>query len=81
MRTIHQIKNLPISELTDEEIAKAACYRLNAKFAMLVYMDQDGKSYFLGKWKDKQGKQLWNRLLEAWVNKFGPMRKLEDLEN
>ena len=48
MRHINQIKRLPVSELTDEEIVKAARHRLEAKFCALVYLDREGQAIFLG---------------------------------
>lgn len=76
MRHINQIKNLPISELTDEEITKAAMYRLNTKALMLVY-DDGGQWNFISRYK-KGGGVLINRLKLAWEEKFGKFKKMEE---
>lgn len=79
MRHIREIEKLPISELTDEEIAKAALYRLNAQAVMLIYLDQEGQSYFLGRYKKAGGRSFIRHLLLAWEEKFGG--KLKKITN
>jgi hypothetical protein len=78
MRHIREIENLPISELSDEEIAKAAMYRLKAKFAALVYMDEEGHSFFICRYKNSAGRQFWSMLIKAWEGKFGKMHRIDD---
>ena len=74
MRNIRDIRLLPVSELTDEEILKAAVDRLQTKAAMLVY-DDDTKWIFLYRVKEG-GYPLINRLKHAYEDKFGKMKKL-----
>lgn len=78
MRHIREIKNLSISELTDEEIAKAALYRLEAKAVMLVYADNDGM-YFFGRYK-KGGRSILRQLQIAWEEKFGKLQRIDKEE-
>ena len=75
MRHIREIKNLPISELTDEEIAKATMHRLNSKAVMLVYESEGGLN-FLGRYR-KDGRIILNGLQMAWEEKFGKLEKFE----
>jgi len=78
MRHIREIYNLPISELTDEEICKAAMKRLKTKSILLVYDDEESKKWiFLGKYK-KGGSLMHTRLKEAWETRFGKFKKIED---
>ena len=70
MRRISEIKNLPISELTDEEIAKATLYRLRAKGIVMAYMDEDDGAGFLYRWKNKNGKLFCDTLKKIWKDKI-----------
>lgn len=76
-RHINAIKNLPISQLTDDEIVKAAMYRLEANCCAIMYQNEEGQSYFLTRYKNKQGKQFVNRMLLAWEGKFGKMTRIK----
>lgn len=76
-RHINQIKDLPISQLTDDEIVKAAMYRLDANCCAIMYQDESGASYFLTRYKNKAGKQFIQRMLEAWEGKFGKMSRIK----
>ena len=73
-RHITTLRNLPISELTDEEIVKAARDRLGSKAAMLVYED-DGRLNFLGHYR-KDGRDYLTDLQLAWEDKFGKFKKI-----
>ena len=75
MRHIRDIKDLPVSNLTDEEIVKAAMYRLQAKAAMLVYADEEN-TYFLGRYK-QGGRQILRQLQLAWEGRFGKLNRIE----
>jgi hypothetical protein len=76
MRHIREIKNLPISQLTDEEIVKAAMYILKSKAAMLVYQDSESLDLiFLGRYR-KDGYQVITALRKAWSEKFGKLIKI-----
>lgn len=66
MRRINEIKNLPISELTDEEIAKAALHRLHAKGVVFAYMDEQDGAAFFSRWKNKNGKLFCDVLMKIW---------------
>ena len=73
MRHIREIYNLPISQLTDEEILKCATKRLETKAAMLVY-ESDNRLIFLGRYK-KGGYHFLTMLKKAWEDKFGKFKK------
>lgn len=74
MRRIHEIKNLPISQLTDEEIAKVAMYRLKAKGIVLAYMDENNGAAMFYRWKNKTGKLFCDVLKKIWDNKIGKQK-------
>lgn len=77
MRNIREIRTLPISELTDEEIVKATMDRLKAKCVMLVYEDNENGIAFLGRYR-KGGSLLLNQLKKAWEDKWGKLTRLEE---
>jgi hypothetical protein len=61
---------LPISELTDEEIAKAAMYRLNTKSLMFIYEDLESeKIIFITRWK-KDGRKVCSKIKKAIQDNF-----------
>ena len=62
MRRISEINKLPIAELTDEEICKAAMHRLNTKMCGLVYRGDDGNIHFLFHFKDRAGRFLHDKI-------------------
>lgn len=76
MRHIRQIINLPISQLSDAEIVKAAMHRLNAQGVALMYVDQDGNEYFFTRWRHKIGKSYVSRWMKAWEALFGKMSRI-----
>lgn len=80
MRHIKVIKDLPINQLSDEEILKAAMYRLEAKAAVLVYLDRDNKSWFFYRYKNRKGifgGHRWCTLLiNAWKNYIGEPKRV-----
>lgn len=53
MRNIKEIRKLPISELTDEEIVKGVMDRMKSKSVMVGYIDEDSRWIFL--WRYKNG--------------------------
>lgn len=77
MRNIREIRTLPISELTDEEIVKATMDRLKARCVMLVYEDNENRISFLGRYK-KGGYLLLSQLKKAWEEKWGKLTKIEE---
>jgi hypothetical protein len=62
LRRKEEILKLPIGELTDEEIVKAAMYRLDTKMATLIYIGEDDKVYYLTHWRNQIGRSYWNRI-------------------
>lgn len=62
MRKLSEIYNLPVSELTDEEIIKATMKRLGTKMCALVYRGDEGQTEVLWRFKDKEGKEYWNKI-------------------
>lgn len=55
-RRISEIKNLPISQLSDEEIVKAAMHRLQAKAIVMGILDSDNNTWLFIKYKTVRGK-------------------------
>lgn len=49
IRTITQIMNLPVRELSDEEICKLFFRRFDAKALVMVYVDKDDQEYIFGR--------------------------------
>lgn len=81
MRHIRVIEKLPISELSDEEIAKAAVHRLKANLVGLVYQDEEGYSVFIGRYRNSAGRRFWKQLITAWEGKFAKLRRLDERED
>lgn len=80
MRNIREIRTLPISELTDEEIVKATMDRLKTNSVMLIYNDVEDQRYiFLGRYR-KEGRLMLRQLQIAYEEKFGKFKKLEEEE-
>jgi hypothetical protein len=75
MRNIRDIRDLPISQLSDEEIAKAAMYRLGTRAVYLVYHDGNGL-IFIGRWREG-GSKFITALRQAWEENFGKLHKIE----
>lgn len=77
-RHIRILRELTISEMTDEEILKAAFDRLKTKAAMLCYEDPESKRVvFFGRYKDG-GRIILRQLQVAWEEKFGEWKKIEE---
>lgn len=72
-RHIREIENLPVTELTDEEILKVAFKRLGTMAAMLIY-ESEGRLVFLGRYC-KGGYHFLTKLKHAWEEKFGKFKK------
>lgn len=78
MRNIRELRNLPVSEMTDEEIVKAAMDRLQTNSIMLIYNDIEDQRYiFLGRYK-KGGRLMLRQLQIAYEDKFGKFKKIEE---
>lgn len=77
-RNIRILRELPISQMTDEEIVKAALDRLQTKAAMLCYEDPESKRViFFGRYK-KDGRIILRQLQVAWEEKFGKWKKIDE---
>jgi len=76
MRHIREIYDLPVSQLTDEEILKCAFKRLGTKAAMLVY-ESDERLVFLGRYR-KGGYRFLTMLNRAWEERFGKFKKNDE---
>lgn len=72
-RHIKEIYNLPVSQLTDEEILKVAFKRLETKAAVLAY-ESENRLVFLGRYR-KGGYHFLTMLKRAWEEKFGKFKK------
>jgi len=80
MRNIRELRKLPISELTDEEILKAAVDRLQTKAAMLVYDDAESNKWiFLSRYQSG-GKELLDGMRKVCESVFGKFKSLKDEE-
>lgn len=79
MRNIREIRTLPISELTDEEIVKATMDRLKTKSIIIGYLDEN-RWIFL--WRYKNGFFSYVKGLKEHLEKwFGcKMIKIEEGE-
>jgi len=78
MRNIRELRNLPISEMTDEEILKAAVDRLQTKAAVLIYESPDnGIIISLGRYK-KGGYPILTDIKHALEAYFGKFKKIEE---
>jgi hypothetical protein len=75
-RHIRELRNLPISEMTDEEILKCAVRRLETKAALLVY-ESENRLVFLGRYK-KGGYHFLTLLKNAWEERYGKFKASED---
>jgi hypothetical protein len=73
---MREIKHLPVSELTDEEIAKVAFKRLETKALLLVY-ESNGGLVFLGRYRTG-GLHHLKSLKHAYEEKFGPFKKMDE---
>lgn len=79
-RNIRILRELPISQMTDEEIVKAAMDRLNTNSVLLTYNDVENKAYvFLGRYS-KGGLPMQRELKYAYEEKFGKFKKLDQEE-
>lgn len=82
MRNIRDIRKLPVSNLTDEEIVKAAMDRLRTRAVLLCYENPDNNLdiVFLSRYK-KGGRLMLRQLQLAWEDKFGKWEKIENEES
>ena len=53
IRTITQIRNLPMGELTDEEVCKLFFDRFDAEALVMVYVDKEGQEHIFGRLRKK----------------------------
>ena len=80
MRHISEIKNLPVSELTDEEICKAAMHRLNSNATLLIYHDmENNRLVFLGRYR-KDGRQINAAIIKVYEREYGKMIRIKTKE-
>lgn len=74
MRHIRELKNLPVSQMTDEEILKAGMHRLGANFMVMIYADSSDTYSF---WRYKNGEGLKNfKLAKRFWNLYNPDHKV-----
>lgn len=76
-RNIKELRKIPISEMNDEEIVKAALDRLHTDCAMLVYNGEDNKLMFIGRYK-KTGLDTIRKLRHVCEMVFGKFKSFED---
>lgn len=76
---------MPISQLSDEEILKAALYRLEAKAAALVYLDREGHAWWFYRYKNRKGifggHRFCTMLIQAWESHIGIGKKVTNKTN
>jgi hypothetical protein len=75
-RHIRELRNLPISEMTDEEIVKASMDRLKANCAMLVYDDGQTLAFF-GRY-NAAGRITLMNLRKVCETVFGKFHAIKD---
>lgn len=73
-RSITELSNLPISEMTDEEIVTTIRDLFKSKFALIAY-ESKGSYLFLSACSNG-GKFMISNLQKAWEDKFGNMEVL-----
>lgn len=67
MRKISEIRNLPISQLSDEEIVKATRDRLGCKAVVLIILDQQDHAWTFTRWAStKDGGKVGKAFLNAF---------------
>ncbi len=77
MRHISQIKDLPISELTDEEIAKAAMHRVDAIGIIVTYIYKDECNTFY-RWRNGLARHYIMLMRKAWDSFYGKMKDISE---
>jgi len=80
MRNIRELRNLPISEMTDEEILKAAVDRLKTNAAMLVYDDAESNKWIFLSRSKNGGSALITRMKKVCESVFGKFKSLNEDE-
>lgn len=73
-RPIKELRELPIDELTDEEIVRVLRDKFQSRFALIAY-ESDNEYLFLSAYKGK-GKSMIKNLQIAWEEKFGHIEVL-----
>lgn len=73
-KSIAELSNLPISQLTDEEIARVICSTFKSRFALLAY-ESEGEYLFLSTYASG-GKSMIANLQKAWEAKFGKVKEV-----
>ncbi len=79
MRKISELRNLPVCQLSDEEIVKAARDRLDAKAVIFIYMDQQDQAWSFCRWAStKQGGAIGRKFISCFKNEFDNWFKYKD---
>ena len=73
-RPTKELRELPIDELTDEEIVRVLRDKFQSRFALIAY-ESDNEYLFLSAYKGK-GKSMIKNLQIAWEEKFGHIEVL-----
>lgn len=68
-RSILELRELPIDELTDEQIVSIIRAKFKSKFALVAY-ESDGGYLFVSTYASG-GKTMVSNLQKAWEEKFG----------
>ncbi|MDB5241421.1 MAG: hypothetical protein JWP57_2046 [Spirosoma sp.] len=68
VRTIVQIRNLPVKELTDTEICKLFFDRFEATALVMLYEDKDGVRHCFGRLKTRKQIIANYRRLSRWIH-------------
>lgn len=78
MRHIREIRNLRVSELTDEEILKAAVDRIKCQAAVFMYKSpDDGRMIMLARYR-KGGYPTLTHIKTVLESYFGKFKKIEE---
>lgn len=80
IRSKRDIDNLPVKALTDDEITKLFFNRFKANCLVLMFQDDKGKYYCLGRGKrTKKARIFWERISNRFQYLFGTPENWKEL--
>ena len=81
IKNLREIKNSPVSGLTDEEIAKLFFDRFGAEALVMLYMDKQGLKYSFGRLRvNKKTEAFIERINLCFQQEFGIAENWKELE-
>lgn len=81
-RHIKILRELKMSEMTDEEMLKVAVDKLQAKAGMLIYMDRQNTVWWFGRYKNKfpESRRWLKQMEQCWEKYFkGKLQRIKEL--